>query len=245
MEQSPDFEDALAHAGYASQALGRFEEAETYLRRAVKADPQHREAHQNLAETFRKRGRYEDALPWYKAALRIDPGFALAHAALGNTLFQLQRYDEALDSLAQAVSLRPDLPMAPSLYVLMGRAAQETGQPEAVARHYQDALRIEPQNPEALSRLAILRFEQRRYGEALTLFRAVVENKPGDAQGWSTSARPFINWAGMKRRCAVWTGHFPWTLAWNRRGPIAHRCASGWSEAGSETVWTYPVSVDS
>ena len=134
------------------------------------------------AEELRTQQRHEAALASYRKVLEIDAEHAPAHAGLGLTLFALQRYQEARGAMMQAISLQPDLPIAGLLHRLMGRAAQEVGRTSEAAEHYGRALQIDPRDVEALDRLAMTRFGQRQYEEALSLYKRLVEIGPDGAQ---------------------------------------------------------------
>ena len=106
-------------------------------------------------------------------------------AGLGRVLFRLGHYAEALDAMARATALQPDLPRAGAMYRLMGQAAQELGQSEAAAEHYERALQLDLRDAPALDRLAmvrLVRFGQRNYGAALDLYRRLLEIDPATAQ---------------------------------------------------------------
>ena len=182
LERRPDSVDANVSLGTILIEMGRHDEAEKRLRRARERHPQATDILQNLAEAIRQQGRYDEALEVYDAIIGVDPDHALAYAAKGNTLFLLQRYDEALNTLAQALALAPDQPLAPGLHVLMGRAAQATGEIDAAAEHYGHALDVAPHHADALARLAALRIGQQRYNEALTLLQTLRNLKPDSAR---------------------------------------------------------------
>ena len=124
--------------------------------------------------------RFAEALATYRAALQINPDYAPAHAGVGETLFHLERYEEALEALA-TLALQPDWALTGAWRRLMGRAAQKLGRPEAAAEHFERALEFHPGDAEALDRLAMVWFEQRRYEEALGLYQRQAEMNPDNA----------------------------------------------------------------
>ena len=136
----------------------------------------------NVAVALTAQGRYEEALGSYGAALALDPEYAPSHAGMGEALLRLGRPQEALQSLGRALAPRPDPLLEASVRLLMGRAAQELGRPEAAAEHFERVLEIDPHEAEALDRLALIRFGQQRYAEALERYRTLVEITPDSAQ---------------------------------------------------------------
>ena len=113
--------------------------------------------------------------------LELDPEFVPSHAALGIARYRMQRYRAGLESMQRALELDPELPVAASLHLFMGRAWAELGDTAAAAEHYERALRIEPRNPEVLDHPAMARFGQRRYEDALALYRTLLEIDPDNA----------------------------------------------------------------
>ncbi len=180
MEQRPDSADAHSNLALAQMNLKRFDASGESLRRALELDPRHKSALQNTAELYRKQGRYEEAIEAYRAVLARDRRYALAHAGLGDALFQRERYREAVESLQKAVTLQPNLPMAGTLQMLMGRASRELGRLDRAEEHFRLAMAIEPRDATPLLDLAALRAAQQRHREADDLLRRARELRPGD-----------------------------------------------------------------
>ena len=162
--------------------LKRFDEAEKSLRRALEIDPRDKYALKTMGETLRLQGQYEASLAWYRAVLEVDRGYAPAHAGMGDALVRLRRFDKAVASLREAVALRPYASMAGAVHFVLGQALQEMGRAAEAADHYERALQFDRRNTDTLARLAILRFGQKRYEEALGLYRALIEIDPSKAR---------------------------------------------------------------
>ena len=168
--------------------LERNDRAEEILGRALEIDPGHKNSRREMATMLRVQGRRKEALEAYRALLEIDPEYPLAHAYIGDILLQLHRYAEAVEPLSKALtlikaapSLRSDLPTAGSLHVLLGRALQGLGRTRAGEAHFRRALELDPRNMEALEYVAAAHFRQKRYREALDLYRTLLEIDPDRA----------------------------------------------------------------
>ena len=160
---------------------GRAADGDQFLNRARDLRPSDPVTLHSLAEVLRTHGRYEEAVASYHAALAIDGEFVPAHAGLGVALFQWERYEESIAALERALALQPDLPISGSSpYVLLGRAALQLGRPDA-DEFFARAVHDDPHDDEALDHLAMLRFGQQRYQDALTLYRTMVERAPDNA----------------------------------------------------------------
>ena len=111
-EQRPDDAGAHASLGTALNILGRNEEAETHLHRALALSPSHTEALYFLATLRAEQQRYDEMLALLQRLIDIDPHDAEAHVSMGVAFFFLGRSAEALRSFDQALSLNPTLETA-------------------------------------------------------------------------------------------------------------------------------------
>ena len=167
------------------RAQGRRDEAEALMSRARELRPNDPAHLQTIAEALRKEQRYEEALAAYRDVLAIAPDYAFAHAGMGDTLFRLERFEEALGAMERALAAQPDQEVAGVLHSLAGQAAQHLGRIDEAARHYAEAVRIDPRDSSSLDRLAMVRFGQKQYQEALVLYRNLLELTPDSAQTYS------------------------------------------------------------
>ena len=109
IEHRPDDAAAYASLGAALNILGRNEEAETYLHRALTLNPHHTEALYFLATLRAEQQRYAEMLELLQWLIAIDPNDAVAHVSMGVAFYFLGRSDEALRSFDQALALDPNL----------------------------------------------------------------------------------------------------------------------------------------
>ncbi len=88
--------------------LGKIDEAETSLKKAIELKPDFFEAHNNLGATQQNLGRLDEAEKSYKKAIELKPDYAEAHNNLGNTLNYKGDLVAAIDSYKQALNIQPD-----------------------------------------------------------------------------------------------------------------------------------------
>ena len=89
--------------------LGRHDEAEECLRKALEVDPDYDEAHYNLGYNYKKEGKFALAEKHLRRAIEIDPKYALAYAELGELLAgQKNRTNEAVSCLRNALNHNPN-----------------------------------------------------------------------------------------------------------------------------------------
>ena len=181
MELEPDNVEPLLDLAKLQFRQGRTADAERFLDRVNEMRPLDPAILHNVAEVLRIHSRYADAVANYRAALEIDAEFAPAYAGLGIALLQQERYAESLEALERALALQPDLPLAgSSLHIFLGQAAQKLGRPDA-GDYFVRAVQNDPNDLEALDHLAMARFGQQRYEEALSLYRTMIDIDPDSA----------------------------------------------------------------
>ena len=131
----------LAHIGSCLSALGRYEEAESYLRRSLAGsdDPL---THYNLGLLLSVTGRVDDAVIEYEKALARDEMNSDARSNLAAVLVRQGKLDRASAELVRVVERDPDNAMARAnlglVLLQQGRAGQARVQLE-------EALRLNPQ----------------------------------------------------------------------------------------------------
>ncbi len=144
--------------GMAAQDRGRLDEAEDWLRRAIRIreelglrDLLATDYHQ-LGNTAYLRGRLDEAEDWYRKALTIDeelgnrPGMASTYHQLGITAWRRGRLDEADDWYRQALTINEELGNRPGMagsYYQLGITAQRRGRLDEAEDWSRKALTIE------------------------------------------------------------------------------------------------------
>nr|WP_295832071.1 tetratricopeptide repeat protein [uncultured Azospirillum sp.] len=132
---------------------GRLREAEILYGRILDAAPGTHAASHLLGMLLAQTGRLEAAAPRIAAAVLAQPGIADYHRDLGKVHQALGYPAEAMVSQRRAAALQPD--DAPAL-VLLGVAAQMTGDTDAAIGALGRALTLDPRNDETRQRLGLL-----------------------------------------------------------------------------------------
>ncbi|HZL77377.1 MAG TPA: tetratricopeptide repeat protein [Candidatus Limnocylindrales bacterium] len=141
--ENPADAKALFYSGVALASLGRFVEAETIYRRAVKLDEADFKTRNNLAALlFDALNRPGDAVKCLDEALRINPANPLGWANLASMNGQLGRHAQALACAERALTLDPQMVEA---QLHRARAAQMLGQPEIVRAASEALAKLPPE----------------------------------------------------------------------------------------------------
>ncbi len=197
---SLDSAEGLYDAGAAYLRLSQLERAETSFTDAIKMDPGLADAYNALGVVLTKRRRYEEAIELFGKALELNPndaGFriniALTYHLQGRAADAEQAYQLAVDSNSDFAGV---------LDFLSGEAAATGGgadplQKIASDKAYEDgaaflrlnrldkatetldrALELNPSNAEALNAKGVIATKDRKYEEALSLYRRAATVRP-------------------------------------------------------------------
>ena len=175
---NPDARSAHYNLGIDLLRTGRPEEALAAARIAVEKRPDVTEPHFLLGEVLVNLERLDDAKESFRRGLEIDPHQLKKLNNFAQFCFEQKRYRAALDLYRFLLEVDPD---NATTHSNLGATLHSLGHLEEVEEHFLRALQIAPRHKEALGNLAWLRFEQKRYREALDLYRILLEVDPDNA----------------------------------------------------------------
>jgi tetratricopeptide (TPR) repeat protein len=179
IEESTDSNGGPARLYYPKQ-LSHTPENELYLAVAgiaplqgtiQKYAPARPEFYFDLGEAYLKAGKNAQAIPWYEQALRRQPGYAAATKQLVVALFATRQVDRAIQALKKA---------APDTIVLtnLGNGYLRQGKIEQAERVLEQALKLDPEAPEALNLLGLAQLQSGDQKGAETRFREAIRILP-------------------------------------------------------------------
>jgi tetratricopeptide (TPR) repeat protein len=132
--------------------VGRPQEAEEALRKALRDDPEDPLAHGIHALVLLDLDRAEEALQAASTTIALAPDFPVGHTARAQALLSLSRFDEAEAAAREAIRLEPE-DSGPR--VLLAAALLGRGEWSEAARAADAALALEPESENALGFRAI------------------------------------------------------------------------------------------
>ena len=173
--------NASADLGAALAMLGRFKEAEPYLRRSLELVPENHECLANLAEVLRRTDRVEEALGVINRVAEAKPDFWRAHFVRGLILQELDKDADAAVSYTKALELDPD--DSGSRYN-RGNCYYELEQFEKARADYAQCAKLSPNDDRALVSLG---FTEQRLGDldqAISHAQKATEIAADNAEAW-------------------------------------------------------------
>jgi len=136
--------------------LGDFESAIQLLQDRIKQEPDRADYHRVVAEIETEARRFDDAIGEYNALIRKDPS-AFNYTRVADIQRRAGRLDDCIVNLKKAHELLPR-ELLPILQ--LGMAYDLTGRAEEARKAYEEVLKIQPDNAEALNNLAYSKADQ-------------------------------------------------------------------------------------
>jgi Flp pilus assembly protein TadD len=138
----------------------------------------HGRAHYNLGLSLMEEGRRAEALAQYQVAVDDAPD---AHYALGFELESEGDHLKAIEHLQEYIRLKPEDINVIRTYNLLGRALVSVGRDAEAMPAFQQVLRMQPRNLDAIGALADLAMRQRRFDAAISGYQEYVRLAPQSA----------------------------------------------------------------
>ena len=215
----PDQFEALHYLGLLEAQTGRYAEAITRIRHALKVNPQSAEANSNLGCVFLETGRHEEALMCFDRALALQSRNVEALFNRGNALRGLQRHDDALDAFDALLDIQPRY-----LPALINKATllQELGRDEEATASLEGALQIKPDEPGIYLNLGLIERKLKHFEKALSCYDQALSLAPEFADAYYNRGNVFMDMrryedalASYERALALNSSH---AEAFNTRG---------------------------
>jgi tetratricopeptide (TPR) repeat protein len=153
VKKDPKDSGAQAGMGVALMDIGAYDQAITYLKKALKLEGNNARYQVTLAEAYAMNGQDSQALKTLADAKRINGRFEDAWYLEGKIYYDQENYKKAIDSLMKVVEINPNA--ADTLY-LVASAYEKSGNVASAKIYYQKALEYIPdfiEAQEALQRL--------------------------------------------------------------------------------------------
>jgi tetratricopeptide (TPR) repeat protein len=165
----PDNVELLNARGFALFQHGKSEEAVVSLEKAVRIDPRHWKAHNNLALAWIDLGELELAEAHYRESLAIEPQAAI-YNDLGSVLDRQGLPFEAVEMYRESLELNPE--SAAAHFNLASNLAR-SGEFEEAAMHFRASLDLDPTAAGYLG-LGIALWEQGQRDTAIASLRSAI-----------------------------------------------------------------------
>lgn len=158
----------------------QFDKAIESYQTAIRLDPEFVPAHINLALLYNFQGKNAEAEQLLRQALQHAPQLPDAHYYLGLLLAEDSgRLAEAAESLGEAVKHAPGRPRIRYNYAL---ALDKLGRSREAVSQLEQALELDPDNPDYYQVLITLYARQQRWDQAVRYAKKLAERYPHESQ---------------------------------------------------------------
>ena len=185
--------------GRIHDATGQHNLAVQEFHRALELDVRNADAYHSLAQAYQSLGRLSEAEEAFKRAIALRPDHWDDYNALGGFYFDRARYPEAVEQFRRAVELTPDNAQG---YSNLGGALLASGDPAAAAGMFAKSIQIDPSYP-AYENLATLKFKERKYTEAASLYQLALRLNDQDYRSWGSLALAQLRSPGDRAQSAA------------------------------------------
>jgi tetratricopeptide (TPR) repeat protein len=175
LEYSPEDYELLTLVGKVEGRLGKHAEAIALFGHVVQVEPKKVDAHINLAIVLADAGQLEEALAETSTAISLSPKLASAHVNRARLLADLHRPEEAEKEFSIANQLAPNNPEC--LYY-WGLLEKDRGNLAKQTSLFQQLVRLQPDNLNALLLLAQSLQHEEKSTEAISVLRHILQLKP-------------------------------------------------------------------
>ena len=170
----PDDIDTNINFGNLLVRQGRLEEAIEHYIAAIKSKPNFIEYYNSLGVAYVQRGNWQKAIEQFSTAVKINPGYLDAQNNFKMALLQKQIKESA--STKQSAD-GEDISTF-SGRVMAGTSLMEKGDLDGAIKHFQEALKIEPENINAHVSMGLALGYKRDFDGAISHFRAAIKINP-------------------------------------------------------------------
>jgi tetratricopeptide (TPR) repeat protein len=171
---NPDDKDTNINFGNLLVRQGRLDEAiERYIN-AIKSKPNFAKAYNNLGIAYVQRGDRQKAIEQFSTAVKINPSYLDAQNNLKMALLQKQVKESA--STKQSADSEDISTFSGQMMV--GTSLMKKGDLDGAIKHFQEALKIEPENINAHVSMGLALGYKRNFDGAISHFRTAIKINP-------------------------------------------------------------------
>ena len=154
--------------------LGKITEAELFIRKAIKLDPNFAMSHSNFGVILKDLGKLEEAEISLRKAIELNPKFTDAYVNLGGILRDLGKLEEAELFIQKAIELNPN---SSDAYVNLGGILRDLGKLEEAEISLKKAIELNPKFTDAYLYLGGVLRDLGKLEELILISQTIIETK--------------------------------------------------------------------
>ncbi|MGI8745838.1 MAG: tetratricopeptide repeat protein [Bryobacteraceae bacterium] len=170
----PDHADCLHLLGLIASEAGQPPVAAVLIGRAIQVSGPLAMYCSNLGLVFSRMDKAAEAIACYRQALKADPADNVTYGRLGRLLLHRKSFEEAREALQKSIAIQPQADVLCDLGTVLFALKQF----DDAGAAYERAIQGQPDNPEALYNLGVIRTIQNRTADAMQAYRAALALLP-------------------------------------------------------------------
>ncbi|MDP2929160.1 MAG: tetratricopeptide repeat protein [Candidatus Omnitrophota bacterium] len=202
LRHNPESFRTLNNLGREYEKKKMLESAKELYKRAVAANPLHKEAYNNLGNIYFKLGNDEEAIKMYKKQIEVNPKYANAYNNLGNAYARLNNNEEAIRSYKKVLELKLD---RAGIYTDLGTSYAKLGNSEEAINMFRKAIEADPRDANAYNNMGNVNGMLGKDEEAMSLYRKAIEANPDFMGAYSNLGRLAAKHGRTEEAIAVYT----------------------------------------
>ncbi len=179
LRENPDDAHMLMYFGGTCCDLGRYDQAERFLTKALGMNPDCPRTNYALALTLQKQRKTEAAIEYYERTIANDPNLAEPLANLGGIYIENGRHGKAVSLLKTALDINPELA---SGYRYLGLAYLNSGECDQAITELRKAIAIDPNVSSAHINLGTAYTKAGKLNEGIAAYKRALTIGPQDAR---------------------------------------------------------------
>lgn len=193
----PDFGPAHLSMGICYTELGRYKDALSKIKEALKLDKNLVvEAHYRYGEVYTKLKDFKKAIKHYKESISVEPTAAMPNLRLGMLYFKQKNYKDAVEPLRKSIRQSPKY--AAEGYFRLGVSLMKLKRYKPAEEPLRKAVELSPDSElvndtlgENLYQLSTMFTGEEKPGEKIDLLREVVYFNPEHIQGYAELSKAY------------------------------------------------------
>ncbi len=175
VEKAPKHTTALISLSSALIDNGLYDEAEKYLRKLLRIDPNYERAYYNLGYIYAKKKKPEEARQYFLKTIEINPAFYKAYNNLGSIYLSEGDYERAFESFKKALKINP---YDPTIYYNLGNLFYKNNRLEKAKELYSRAIELNPEYASAYNNLGSVYFVMNKTDLAIENYKRAIILRP-------------------------------------------------------------------
>jgi len=169
-------------------------QAEALYRNILALRPSDPTTHNTLGTILSEQGKNVEAIAEFEAVIRADPDYLMAYGNTMKVQGNLKQIDAAQATFRRFMTRKPESREQARAWDFLGIAYERARQDVKALEQYDEAVRLDPENPGILRNRSLCRSRLGRHADALDDIRRAIALQPASGELHYVDGLHFSNW---------------------------------------------------